>query len=487
MDSFIPVFAAFGAECLDKLKGGYNFENRVGFVKTIVSERLPLELRDRFETNKRCSFSFTTDTVTMLIAYHLLTPKVEVIPTISEDIFFKCLLCHTILNDVRTFPMITSITLNNTEDLEVIWDKYFNNHGRNGKFILPSAFILCQVSLFSKFNKGIGGGYRTSIPKFTQAWAKIAPKMLADIAEIKTQRISMKQKQALIWRKVTTTTFIKGENAYLPHFVAFVFLRTLSLIDPFFYDWDKPYVGFYALCGLVMITDGLGYTDAKKQARTLKEDDVSLMIKQFKHDVTKEISQDDEYRGLFRALSEFGVKPFSIQSLEHMLCEYRKVVTKKVMFRTWRVSTETQFYKCVFKYIIKNNSPRHNLSMLYDKLLHLTPRVQSLNQPIDRDRHTKYVMYVKFLTAAFNKSTNDTTKILFRYFNKIDELPAFAEAYLSTTLSSDTRKQIEDDCFNIYLQGMPDVQVSPGTKTLLVANMVRLLKARQLILRNIRN
>ena len=213
-------------------------------------------------------------------------------------------------------------------------------------------------------------------------------------------------------------------------------------------------MGLYALYGLVMITDGLGYTDAKKQARTLKEEDVSLMIKQFKHDVIKEISQDDEYRGLFRKLSEFGVKPFSIQSLEHMLCEYRKVITKKGMLGSRWVSTETQFYKCVFKYI-ENNSPRHNLAKLYERLLHLTPRIQSLNQPIDRDVHMKYVTYVNFLTAAFNKSTNDTPKILFRYFNKTNELPAFAEAY-------------------------PDVQVSPGTKTL-VANMVRLLKARQRI------
>ncbi len=48
-------------------------------------------------------------------------------------------------------------------------------------------------------------------------------------------------------------------------------LRTLSLIDPVFYDWDKPYVGLYALYGLVMVTDGLDYAAAKIQARRLKK------------------------------------------------------------------------------------------------------------------------------------------------------------------------------------------------------------------------
>jgi hypothetical protein len=74
MDWFLSVFAAFGAECLDKLEGDYDFEKRTGTTKTLVSKKLPCSIHDAFENNKRCSFSFAIDTVTMLIAHYLFRP-----------------------------------------------------------------------------------------------------------------------------------------------------------------------------------------------------------------------------------------------------------------------------------------------------------------------------------------------------------------------------------------------------------------------------
>ena len=145
------------------------------------------------------------------------------------------------------------------------------------------------------------------------------------------------------------------------------------------------------------------------------------------------------------------------------------------------MSKDTQFYKCVFKRIMDIDSPSHNFEKLYDRLLHLTHRIQALNQPNDRDRYMHYVRYVKLLKGAFAKSNHESTKILFKYFSRNNELPEFAEAYLSLVLGNDLRKQIEDECFDIYLQGMPDVQLTSHTKQLLVANMVNILQVRQRI------
>ena len=113
----------------------------------------------------------------------------------------------------------------------------------------------------------------------------------------------------------------------LPTFGSYVIIRFLSILLPGWLDWNYDYLGQGAAVGLYIL-GGLSEGAAKKESlrpdASRKEGD-SYLLKRLRVEVAN-VLQDLDRWGIVKQLESLGLEPFAAVSLEHCLCEARKIL-----------------------------------------------------------------------------------------------------------------------------------------------------------------
>lgn len=359
---FMKVFVAYAAEAADMIKKSFDFSTKKGKLKVKYQERLldlpPIYQRDelpyfRFTEKKRCTFSFATDVTTMLIYKKCIHNQI-----LDANMLFRVLVAHTLLNsqylmssDFIDHIQIADILAMQEKDLSIwflnLWTSYNNcseqESAEVGKatsekwklhaaFVPPSAYLQSLVTFMHQFEGGeyfcVYSGYHESMPAFLGEAAKWCGIVWGHLEPLLRENTSnFKRTTSIIYDRVRNTPWLNGDTHLLPPFLCFVYLRTMSLADYRFFDWNTSFIGKYAAVGMYMAKGNTEEVARTKSTKDLIYADFADFCTSFRSNVKK--YPDVVRRQVFGPLFVAGLEPFSNQSIEHMLCEYRKVVSGK--------------------------------------------------------------------------------------------------------------------------------------------------------------
>ncbi len=109
----------------------------------------------------------------------------------------------------------------------------------------------------------------------------------------------------------------------LPAFRAVMVARLLSILDPTIYDFDRTDIGDYAELGLWLM-DGMEPDVARAAVKSKWAPAVEYQFHDLLQRLPSALAARDRH-GIVSTLEELGLHPLAAQSVEHMLCEFRKM------------------------------------------------------------------------------------------------------------------------------------------------------------------
>jgi hypothetical protein len=332
---FILVYQALAAELLGRCQGeDMMLDPRPSQEKKIVGpvpsckeywRRLPESVRQNFLYKRRCTFSWMTDTTTM----YLLT-EVMASPSSSwgAPMLYNLLVGH-LINDVSV--------------LQSIGFPFSCQQPPRGRAI-PLVYPFYPLPRkkdddvqYSNVIRGIGSAFSgSSYNALKGLGATIQLKLPAYIHKLGHNHCRSLRK---LWERVlgshlTLFEVLResplGVPAKTPTFMALVVARLASVNDPRLFDLEMPLLGEYAKVGLLLITDpefrrqyfGTGSKLAPKKTEAVWAESFQTFVR----DCKEELEQAHGFRSILDTLVVMGIEPLSMQSFEHLLCEYRKLV-----------------------------------------------------------------------------------------------------------------------------------------------------------------
>ena len=109
----------------------------------------------------------------------------------------------------------------------------------------------------------------------------------------------------------------------LPAFGELLVLRLLAVADPRLCDWGRRDLGDYAQLGLWLL-DGMEEGAAREAVKAPWGKAADVMFDKLLRALPGAFQARDR-DGIIGALEELGLCPLAAQSVEHMLCEFRKL------------------------------------------------------------------------------------------------------------------------------------------------------------------
>jgi len=397
----------FAVEAVDMITGGYDFHTKDGDLKKYWTKLLlrfgipvvPVPVvpgvpvvpvvptsYERFNLYNRCTFSFATDITTEFIYQKCIAGR-----EVDANMLFRVLISHTILNNGHLMkngfieeiqlPIISAMT-NDPKRLhdwfherwEFFGDSEDHELRSKPAIVPPSAYMLSLISFLYRFEGGPcflcgESGYAESMPAFLGEAAKWCQFIWGPLSKILRKGETFKNITSAVHGLVRNTPWFGGEQHTTPPFLCFVFLRTMSLADARFFDWDSDFIGTYAAVGMYL-SKGIPEADAKRMAnnKNRAQKDFVILCERVREEAPAAVAAfgedksvkhlDPKYNGpgIIKVLVDNGLGPYSNQSIEHMLCEYRKNVSvapakrrhKKTSIEICNDSVESEMIKEFF-------------------------------------------------------------------------------------------------------------------------------------------
>ena len=358
--NFCQVYLAYGAEAVhrteDRLPCDTNMQT---FTNKLQPNQKELFCCNQF---KRCMFSFLIDTTTMELASR--TKQLEH----GKDILYTSLVSHLVLNSpkmIRGFNApwrLDKPLIANEADEYSFVTKWHNIQGtpHESKLSVPRAMVESVTSFICNFRPSTArdkGCLKRDIPRCIRElgsgitldvmWENLNAMVLSDdLPEERAERIHRWMCTWKTWggSECTSSPSKRG----LPPFASYVAIRFTSIFHPDIFDWSCLFLGQYARQGLLELI-GLSTEDAKiiaanpKSKKKSKEIFVSLL--QMLPAALKLCEYGNE---LLKTLESLHLSPLAAVTIEHMLCEYRKISSLRSIFKIqnneWQ-RTDVNYYR----------------------------------------------------------------------------------------------------------------------------------------------
>ena len=292
LSEFISVYLVFASDLLV----------RVGKMDKRVFDHYLTELRklnpgiaDAFVDTAHCTVSFLTDTTTLKLMKTWLAEG----ENITANGLYNIIIGQTIIPNWRRIEALGPFDVLAPPSPEE-FAKRFNSSYPGQKAVVPS-----------HLKQGVLG------PLGTGKEVDIVGRFIHDLAA----KIPETLDRVLKGDALTSLQ----EDLGIPPFRALLVVRLLSIADPTLFDYDRRDIGDYAELGLWLL---LGMT--KNQARaavldSLTDPGVDPLFAALIDALPAAIAEKDRH-GIVDCLAGMHLAPLCAQNIEHMLCEWRKMV-----------------------------------------------------------------------------------------------------------------------------------------------------------------
>ena len=399
-NGFIAIYKLFAAELCFRLRHCKLLKSKARELEKIFEETL-LEINDKSDNKddcassnyiqstiisfispykKRCTFSFLSDTTTMYMVSKVLCVENDQVlcrNKIDDDNFvYNVILAHSIFNSKAllkkfkfpfkfralkqkwTKPSFISKWLSITNETDVCVPPSLRQGLRS--FILGARAEKAQTSktwlqgiktTLALLNTG------TLIPSVVDAVGSKPPDSALERQQLEGQV-----------NKILKSPISPGRK--IGPFLAYVVQRFLSLRYYWIDDWYRnDFIGSGALQGILCIA---GQRDVKEHKALLKNNAIQRKAKDYFQTLPGLIKAaargDKNLAVILQVLDDLGFAPLSLCNIEHMLCEYRKVVTKDTGRCGVKLSDDS-----ILDYVKKINSRYSSdaLAKLYNRVGHV--------------------------------------------------------------------------------------------------------------------
>ena len=291
LDKFVVTTLVFAAD----------FLTRIGKLERAVFEKYLQELRelspkmaDAYEHTAHCSVSFLTDTTSLKLIQRFLSGS-EVTP----DALYNVVLGQTVLPSWRKLEALGPFAAENPPTPEDFRARH-EQHYPGVKAVVPSHFKQGVLSLLG------AGPEIDACGRFANELAGKIPCVLEGLRQ---------------GGSVPKAPSVCGLG--LPAFRELLVLRLLAVADPRLCDWDRRDLGDYAQLGLWLL-DGMEEGAARAAVKAPWGKAADFMFDKLLRALPGAFQARDR-DGIIETLEELGLCPLAAQSVEHMLCEFRKL------------------------------------------------------------------------------------------------------------------------------------------------------------------
>ena len=279
-----------------------DFLSRVGQLERSVFDAYWEELRvlrpkaaAAYKETAHCSVSFLTDTTSMKLMQQHLGEQ------ITPDSLYNIVLGQTVLPNWRKLEKLGPFSAGrppSAEEFARRWEEKFPGQ----KAVVPKQLKQGVLGLL-----GCGPEVQ-KCGRLVEAWAAQVPKILAHIRD-----------------ESRAAQDVLKQDLGLPAFRALMVARLLSVAEPHLYDFHRRDLGDYACLGLWLL-DGM-QEGAARAAVGMKSwaPAADVTFHELLQALPDALAARDRH-GIIAKLSEMGLQPLAAQSVEHMLCEFRKMM-----------------------------------------------------------------------------------------------------------------------------------------------------------------
>jgi len=292
LPEFVAAYLVFASDVLV----------RVGELEKPVFEHYLAELRDlnpamadAYVETAHCTVSFLTDTTTLkLLHANLLDGK------ITANALYNIVIGQTVIPSWRKMEKLGPFNVDDPPTPEE-FARRFHEAFPGQKAVVPSHLKQGVLGLLGK------GPEVESAGRFIYELAAKIPNALKRLREGKA--IEMLQ-----------------EELSIPKFRALMVVRILSLGDRTLYDFEKSRdIGDYAELGLWLL-EGMPPEQAREAAKdSWNKPAVDPLFAALIRALPAAIA-DEDIHGIVKQLTEMNIAPLCSQNVEHMLCEFRKMM-----------------------------------------------------------------------------------------------------------------------------------------------------------------
>jgi hypothetical protein len=289
INEFADVFLTFGADLLQ----------RVGISKhrDHYLSKLTPEIKDNFLNRRHCMFTFLADTTTMTFVQHCIEPYMMN----GANLLYNLVVGVVVLNSRERFLHMAPFDINSPMSSEEFVAKFEPRFGRRAP---PKALLQGVQNILNRY--GAGEHFQNSA-SFVEDMGRRIPTAWLEIEKARGQPDAPDA--------VLTTL----RNIGITPFASLVIARLLSLADPSLFDLGSYQIGDGAKTGLGIVA---GAADPKE----LGKQDILPRFQSLVQNLPGVLRTKDAH-GIIDALGEQNMYPLVAQTVEHMLCEYRKMHT----------------------------------------------------------------------------------------------------------------------------------------------------------------
>jgi len=267
-----------------------------------------------------------TDTTSMCLVSRGVQPNVRDGP----NLLYNIVAAVAILNNKDRFAAFAPLDVNEPLAASAFADKFESSFGRRAP---PQALLQAMRATLARY--GQGNHFENSAffledmgHKCIKAWEKMSALHGDDVSDF--------------------TLAILRRDLGLGPFVSQVVARFLALVRPSLYNLNRRDVGQYARMGLGMLS-GMDQVKARAFARDKKRgEEADSIFARLMVELPEAVRKMDTDSILAR-LEDRGLFPLIAQTVEHMLCEFRKCMAPEGRHRGGRITSEVEYRNCWLK------------------------------------------------------------------------------------------------------------------------------------------
>ena len=296
LSGFVDIFLLFGAEAVERLSAQAGSKER-------LLARLEPAARDAFCERRRCTFSWMTDTTSLALVRGGIAPNIQNGP----NLLYSVVVGVVALNSRERFEAFAPLDVAAPLSAAAFAAKFEPLFGRAAP---PQAILQAVRCTLQRYRRG---NHFENTALFVEDMGRRVP---AAWAEIEAAGFGPDAPAAVL-------RVLRGLG--LGPFCAIVAARLLSVADPRLFDLGHQGLGQYARMGLGLMT-GLPREEAKAFSTDReKAAEADCLFATLLAALPAALRQRDT-DGVIAQLERLHLQPLAAQTVEHMLCEYRKIL-----------------------------------------------------------------------------------------------------------------------------------------------------------------
>ena len=297
LDWCANIYLAFAAEALGRIEGD-------GQVQGKYVDRLSPADKRAFQTRRRCSFSWMTDTTTLAVVRQGIAPNLED----GANALYNIVVAVVVLNSRARYEALAPLSLAapiTANDFKAKFEPLFGRRAPPGALLQA---VRCTLGRY-----GAGNHFENSA-RFVE---------------------DMGGKCAAAWAKIDAARQVGGTSAAvlkvlrkdlgLGPFSSVVAARLLSVLDQRLFDCERADLGQYARMGLGLLA-GMDSKRARElSTKKARAREANALFEQLREELPAAVRGPDD-DCVMQRLHAYSLMPLAGQTLEHMLCETRKIM-----------------------------------------------------------------------------------------------------------------------------------------------------------------